>query len=368
MEAGSQKFKIFLVSLIFILLAVFLIGLFWLSGNPVHSVGYTLAFTAGLSMIVLPCTLPLAFVIVPLSIGQKYKKGLLMAIFFGLGLAITLTIYGVVVALMGQIFNVKSISLYMYIVAGVFAFIFGLSELGLLKISLPSYKGAYPRFIQEQGDYLRAFFLGLFLGNAGIGCPNPATYVILTYIAATGNVLYGAGLQFVNALGRFIPLLMLAILGIVGVNATTWLVKKKETIQKATGWGLVFFGAFIIVWGIYGHIFFLNTPIHEGWTKVFGKFSKGVSEYNCCIEPPCQSCLTDGMFPNNSCQCRFHMDEGHLDQVCDECKKGLANGMGVRAMARKTQVPAFTLLGVLIVGPVGWYWIKNKNKEEKKDE
>ena len=135
MEAGSQKFKIFLISLIFILFAIFLVGLFWLSGNPAQSVGYTLAFTAGLSMIVLPCTLPLAFVIVPLSMGQKYKKGLLMALFFGLGLAITLTIYGVVVALAGQIFSVKSIALYMYIAAGAFAFTFGLSELGLLKIS-----------------------------------------------------------------------------------------------------------------------------------------------------------------------------------------------------------------------------------------
>src|SRR3989304_3300178 len=108
MEAGSQKFKIFLISLIFILFAIFLVGLFWLSGNPAQSVGYTLAF-----------------VIVPLSMGQKYKKGLLMALFFGLGLAITLTIYGVVVALAGQIFSVKSIALYMYIAAGAFAFTFG---------------------------------------------------------------------------------------------------------------------------------------------------------------------------------------------------------------------------------------------------
>ncbi len=38
-----------------------------------------IAYVAGLSMIVLPCTLPLVFIIVPLSMGQGYKKGLLMA-------------------------------------------------------------------------------------------------------------------------------------------------------------------------------------------------------------------------------------------------------------------------------------------------
>ena len=35
-----------------------------------------IAYVAGLSMIVLPCTLPLVFIIVPMSIGQGYKKGL----------------------------------------------------------------------------------------------------------------------------------------------------------------------------------------------------------------------------------------------------------------------------------------------------
>ncbi|MBT8251707.1 MAG: cytochrome C biogenesis protein, partial [Nitrosopumilus sp.] len=45
-----------------------------------------IAYVAGLSMIVLPCTLPLVFIIVPLSMGQGYKKGLTMALLFGLGL------------------------------------------------------------------------------------------------------------------------------------------------------------------------------------------------------------------------------------------------------------------------------------------
>ena len=62
--------------------------------------------------------------------------------------------------------------------------------------------------------------MGLFLGNAGIACPNPATYVILTYIASTGSIAYGAALQAVNGLGRFLPLFALTILAIVGVNAS----------------------------------------------------------------------------------------------------------------------------------------------------
>jgi cytochrome c-type biogenesis protein len=36
-----------------------------------------IAYLAGLSMIILPCTLPLVFIIIPLSMGKGGKKGLL---------------------------------------------------------------------------------------------------------------------------------------------------------------------------------------------------------------------------------------------------------------------------------------------------
>jgi len=57
-----------------------------------------IAYVAGLSMIVLPCTLPLVFIIVPLSMGKGYKKGLSMALLFGIGLTITIASYGIVIA------------------------------------------------------------------------------------------------------------------------------------------------------------------------------------------------------------------------------------------------------------------------------
>lgn len=357
----QKKIRAYLVSAFFILTAIFLVGMFWLASTPGQAVGLTLSFAAGLSMIVLPCTFPLVFVIVPLAMGKGPKKGLLMAILFGVGLIITLSIYGVVVAWGGQIFGLATVAKWMYLVAGAAALLFGLSELGLIHLKLPSYGGATPQFITKQGDYLKAFFIGLFLGNAGIACPNPATYVILTYIAASGSIAYGAALQAVNGLGRFLPLLAITILAIVGVNASVWLMKKGDVIKKATAWGLIVVGAFIVVWGLYGHIWFLNTSIHSGWTRWFGKVGGGqIAEYECCIEAPCTQCLTDGMFPNGACECRIHLEQGHLDKVCRECRKGLAEGRGIFEMAKKTQGPAFTLLGGLILGPVAWYVIKRR--------
>jgi cytochrome c-type biogenesis protein len=364
---AEKAFRAKLVGLSFILFTVFLLGMFWLYTNPAMSVGLTLSYAAGLSMIVLPCTFPLVFVIVPLSMGHEYKKGFTMALLFSIGLIITLTLYGVVVAIAGRYIGVTRVQQAMYLAAGLAAFLFGLSELRLIKFSFPTYGGATPQIITRQGDYLKAFFLGLFLGNAGVACPNPATYVILTYIATTGSVITGATLQFVNGVGRATPLIFLSILGIVGVNATGWLVSKKETIDKLTGWGLVVFGAIIIVIGGFGHNWLLITPLHEGWNAVFAGASGGLAEYECCVEPACTECLTNEMYPDGSCICRKHAQRGHYGLVCNQCKVGLGQGKDIFKKARATAPYAIATIILGIVTPILWYF-KKKPFEKKEGE
>ncbi len=265
----NQKIKIYLGISAFILFSIILVGLFWLVSAPGQTMGLTLAYAAGLSMIFLPCTLPLAFIIVPLSMGKGYKKGFLMALLFGLGLSITLAIYGTVIAWAGKLFGLDKATQMMFFVAGLAAFLFGLSELKLLRFKMPGLAGATPKWIREKGDYLKSFFLGLFLGNAGVGCPNPAFYVLLAYIASVGSLAYGGWLGFVHGLGRATPLIFLSILGILGINATGWIVKKKVTVDKIMGWALIIIGAFILIQGLPGgHQWYEETFIHQGWNRV----------------------------------------------------------------------------------------------------
>ncbi|TFH41605.1 MAG: cytochrome C biogenesis protein, partial [ANME-2 cluster archaeon] len=62
----DQKLRMYLVGFAFILFSILVLGLFIFLTNPDQAVGFTLAYVAGLSMIFLPCTLPLAFIIVPI--------------------------------------------------------------------------------------------------------------------------------------------------------------------------------------------------------------------------------------------------------------------------------------------------------------
>jgi len=227
-----------------------------------------IAYLAGLSMIILPCTLPLVFIIVPLSMGKGAKKGLSMAMLFGAGLTITIALYGFGIGALGQTVNLDQISVYMFLIAGIAAFLFGLSQLKLFELKLPTYSGT-PKFIQNRGDYSKSFFMGLLLGNAGVGCPNPMFYWLLIYIAGTGNMEIGASLGAVHGVGRAIPLILLSVLAIIGVNTTKGITSSRITIEKLTGWMLIVIGAFLIINGIPGgHEWYENTFVHIAWNNL----------------------------------------------------------------------------------------------------
>ena len=276
----DRDFKIFLAITGVVLFSGFIIGLFVLATSPLEVVSLALAYTSGLSMIVLPCTLPAVLVIVPLSLSRGYRRGFTMALLFGLGLTITIALYGVAVAYLGKILYLDQTTLLMWLVAGIAAYIFGLSELGLIRWSLPAYAGPLPGTIQRQGDYLKAFGMGLLLGNAGIGCPNPAFYVLLTYIAGSGSLTTGASLGLIHGIGRATPLLALSILAILGVNATGWLLAKRERIQQAVGWGLIGWAAFVIPKGyLFGHAYWEESVFHKVWNMlVHATFGVNVAE------------------------------------------------------------------------------------------
>src|SRR3989338_939230 len=124
----SQRVKMILLGTCFILFSIITIGLFSFFINPFQAVGYTLSFIAGLSMIFLPCTLPLAFIIVPIAMNKSPKKGLFMALLFGLGMMITFSVYGIVFSYAGRIVGLLTANVIAGIVGGGAAYVFGLSE------------------------------------------------------------------------------------------------------------------------------------------------------------------------------------------------------------------------------------------------
>lgn len=82
--------------------------------------------------------------------------------------------------------------------------------------------------------------------------------------AQSGDWLQGAILMGMNGVGRVVPILLMSVLGILGVNALGGLTKKIESIRRLTGWALLILGAFIILNGAFGHLWYEGGLFHEG--------------------------------------------------------------------------------------------------------
>lgn len=318
--------KYLIVVLFFLFSLIFVGGIFAITNDTAINAGQKLSYPswliisyiAGLSMIILPCTLPLVFIIVPLSMGKGGTKGLSMAVLFGVGLTITIMFYGLGIGVLGQTADLDQISIFMFLIAGIAAFLFGLSQLKLFELKLPTYSGT-PKFIQNRGDYSKSFFMGLLLGNAGVGCPNPMFYWLLIYVASTGSSEVGASLGIVHGVGRAIPLILLSVLAIIGVNATKGITASRENIEKITGWMLIVIGAFLIIQGIPGgHEWYESTVIHLVWNNL----------------------VSTTMIPPE-----FHVGE-HIHDYDAKIPQELAP----------------ILFGGLIIFPVIWYFTRKKEK------
>lgn len=55
-----------------------------------------------------------------------------------------------------------------------------------------------------------------------------------------------------HGVGRAIPLILLSVLAIIGVNATKGVTVNRQRIENITGWMLIVIGAFLIINGISG--------------------------------------------------------------------------------------------------------------------
>ena len=276
--SNRYSLKISLTLAAFFLLSIIVIGLFSLFTSPQFIPGFSLAFLAGLSMIFLPCTFPLVFVIVPMALSRHIGKGLVMAVLFGLGLILTFSLYGLVLSWLGGFIQLYKIIGYMLIFGGITALAFGISELGLIKFKLPFKQTILPASLQNKNDYIRSFFLGFFLGNAGVGCPNPAFYILFGYVAVLGTPSVGISLGALHGLGRFVPLLFLVVLAALGINASGKLAAYQGQVKRWVGWAMVGLGAFILNYGIFGMAWFENSFIHEGWNKFLEKIAPKIAE------------------------------------------------------------------------------------------
>jgi len=168
------------------------------------------------------------------------KTAITYSLLFALGLSLTFTILGAIAALFGRLMGDVG-QIWYWVIAGL-AIAMGLSLLGVYEIRIPF---AAKMQTKKRGA-VGAFLMGLFFGVVSSPCATPVLVVILTFVAAQGQVLYGTFLLFIYAIGHC------ALIILAGV--TTGLV---ESFVEAKGvvnfsvWAKKVSGGLIVFAGIY---------------------------------------------------------------------------------------------------------------------
>lgn len=164
-----------------------------------HGLAFAAVFFGGIISAASPCVLAA----IPLIIGYvggysdgNKKKAALYSLVFILGLSITFTLFGAAASVMGQFLGFMG--RWLYIGLASIAVLMGLQLMGLVNIPLPFQK---TKTVKTKG-LIGAFLLGMLTGTVSSPCATPVLAVILAYVSAQGDVLYGSSLLFVYALGH----------------------------------------------------------------------------------------------------------------------------------------------------------------------
>lgn len=253
-----------LASMLFTLLAS---GIFWAMTASDMRVSSAFAYVAGLVIAVTPCCLPLFFVITSLSIIQRrHRDALFVSASFAVGIALFAAILGMALALTGQLIGLPQISGVLFSIGGAIGYSYAMSE--LFGFHLPILGIRMSRINESRNSYATAFSTGLLLSMGDIGCPNPFRYVLLSFIAASGNLASGAALGFLYGLGAITPLILVALLAMLGINLSNAITRHPDKIERLVNLAFVPIGAFLITYGVFGEAWYESTIIHGSWESV----------------------------------------------------------------------------------------------------
>lgn len=203
-----------------------------------------IAFGAGLAASLTPCVYPM----IPITMaivgakGSGRARGFQLSLALVLGMAVTYTTLGVVVARAGGVAGAFAQKPeFLFPVAALFA-LFALSLFGVFELRLPM---ALQNKLQGDGSRKGlggAFLMGLVLGPLSAPCVGPIIGTVLVDIATKGDVVAGAAQLFVFALGMGVLFMAVGTFAAALPKSGDWLTRFKQGM----GWLVLAYAAWSI--------------------------------------------------------------------------------------------------------------------------
>ncbi len=194
-------------------------------------------FAAGLATSLTPCVYPMIAVTVSVFGARQSTSrlhGALLSMVFVLGMAAFFTPLGVLSASTGMAFGSALSNPWVIGGLALFFVVMALSMLGLFDMSLPT--SWQQRLTQIGGvGYRGAFGVGFVNGLIAAPCTGPVIAVLLTWVAATGDMTFGAVSLFVYSLGLGVLFLFVGTFAVALPKSGRWL----EGIKSVLGIAMI---------------------------------------------------------------------------------------------------------------------------------
>ena len=230
-------------------------------------------FVLGIGLAFTPCVLPMLPLLSAIVIGGRKEetsnwRALALSFVYVQGMALTYTLLGLVVVLIGLPFQIALQSPYVLIGLSIVFVLLALSMFVLFTLQLPSsLQTKLTQFSQQQksGAFFGVFVMGAIAGLVASPCTSAPLSGALLYVAQSGDFVIGALTLYLLALGMGLPLILITVFGNkILPKSGAWM----ENVKTAFGFVMLALPIFLIsriipsmweprLWALLGVSFFI---------------------------------------------------------------------------------------------------------------
>jgi len=205
----------------------------YLEGSALVAVGA--AFTGGALAGLSPCVYPMipivsAYVISRSGAEKSRIKSFLLSLAYVVGMAAVYSLLGMVAALTGSMFGQISTSPWALLVVAIILLLFALNILDVIPLPV-RFSGR--TWEPAAGGVPGSFLLGAASGLVASPCTTPVLFGLLTFVATSRSVTYGAVLLFAFSMGMGMLLLVVGTFSGFAVRLPKpgrWMVTVKKVL------------------------------------------------------------------------------------------------------------------------------------------
>lgn len=230
-------------------------------------------FVLGIGLAFTPCVLPMLPLLSAIVIGSRTEKSstwraLALSFVYVQGMALTYTLLGLLVVLIGLPFQVALQSPYVLIGLSLIFTLLALSMFGVFTLQLPSsLQTKLTQLSQQQksGAFFGVFAMGAIAGLVASPCTSAPLSGALLYVAQSGDFVIGALTLYLLALGMGLPLILITVFGNkILPKSGAWM----ENVKTAFGFVMLALPVFLLsrilpavweprLWALLGVSFFV---------------------------------------------------------------------------------------------------------------